>query len=393
MSQEKKKVLGRGLESLLPKRLVQEARSAHERAAEAAAKAASPVAVQEREIEQAAYGLAVHEIVKKVSEAGTEAAAAGEREQFAGLSRTEALVALAEATQLSKDNVIKAAEQIERRWGAEFAKQNKIQPGEMVIQLPVTLIERNPYQTRFTAPDDAALAELAESIKVHGVMQPVVVRPLKSPGANAELYHLIAGERRWLASKRAGKTHIPAIVRDLTPSEVMVLTIIENLHRQDLNPMQHARAFFRLMDEFRLTQDEVAQKIGVPRSAVSNYLRLTRLPEFVQKAIEDGRLTFGHAKVLLALNSNDGLELCAKKVIAGRLSVRDTEIMVEEYLRPPIAVEKPERKVDPNVRAAEEDIARALGCRVRIKDRNGRGKIEIEYKSLEDFDRVVEALK
>jgi len=126
---------------------------------------------------------------------------------------------------------------------------------------------------------------------------------------------------------------------------------------------------------------------------VGNYLRLTRLPEFVQKAIEESRLTFGHAKVLLSLGSPEAIELCAKKVTAGRLTVRETEMMVEEFLRPPIAVEKPERKVDPNVRAAEQDLERVLGCRVRIKDRNGKGRIEIEYKSLEDFDRVLEAVK
>jgi ParB family chromosome partitioning protein len=131
----------------------------------------------------------------------------------------------------------------------------------------------------------------------------------------------------------------------------------------------------------------------MPRSVVANYLRLTRLPEVVQKAIEEGRLQFGHAKVLLTLGSAEAVELCAKKVMTSRLTVRETEMLVEEYLNPPSAVAKQERQVDPNVKAAEDELRRSLGCRVVIKDRNGRGKIQIEYKSLEDFDRVITALK
>jgi ParB family chromosome partitioning protein len=374
MSQDKKRALGRGLESLLPKKP----------AATPGNGAATAAAVKQA---------TAQEIAEKVKESATEVAAAGGTAQLDEVPEREVLVALADATGLKTENVASAADMIQRRFTKEFVAEHKIKPGEMVIQLPVNLLERNPYQTRFTGAADPGLADLAESIKVHGVMQPVVVCPLKQPGPQGELYHLIAGERRWLASKMAGKTHIPAIVRDLASHEILVLTIIENLHRQDLSPMQHARAFYRLMEEFRFTQEEVAQRTGMPRSVVANYLRLTRLPEVVQKAIEEGRLQFGHAKVLLTLGSAEAVELCAKKVMTSRLTVRETEMLVEEYLNPPSAVAKQERQVDPNVKAAEDELRRSLGCRVVIKDRNGRGKIQIEYKSLEDFDRVITALK
>jgi ParB family chromosome partitioning protein len=279
-----------------------------------------------------------------------------------------------------------------RSWSPEFLEETKIQPGEMVIAIPLGLIARNPYQTRVTSADDPALEEVADSIKAHGVMQPVVVRPMQQAGPLGELYELIAGERRWLASRRAGKSHIPAIVRDVPSDQVLVLTIIENLHRQDLNPMQHARALDRLAQEFRLTQEEVAARTGLARSAVANYLRLGRLPEELQAAVADGRLGFGQAKVLLPLETSLR-DVLARKVIAGKLTVRETEALVQDYLRPKPGEPPPAPKVDPNVRAAEMELRQSLGCRVQIKDRNGKGKIVIEYNSLEDFDRVLEMLK
>jgi ParB family chromosome partitioning protein len=275
-----------------------------------------------------------------------------------------------------------------------LSEHTNVRPGEMVVEIPLELIARNPYQTRVTTADDPSLEELADSIKGQGVMQPVVVRPMKQRGAQGELYELIAGERRWMASQKAGKTHLPALVRDVPSEQVLVLTIIENLHRQDLNPMQHARALERLAEEFRLTQEEVASRTGLARSAVANYLRLVRLPEQLQAAVADGRLGFGQAKVLMSLGNTPERDLLARKVIAGKLTVRETEALLQEFLHP--KAEDPAatvRKIDPNVRAAEVELQRALGCRVQIRDRKGKGKIVIEYKSLEDFDRVLEALK
>jgi ParB family chromosome partitioning protein len=280
-----------------------------------------------------------------------------------------------------------------RQWSPEFLEETQIRPGDMVIEIPLALISRNPYQTRTTSDDDPALAELANSIKNHGVMQPIVVRPLKQAGPNGELYQLIAGERRWRASFRAEKTHIPAITRDVPSELVLVLTIVENLHRQDLNPMQHARALERLAEEFRLTQEEVAARTGLSRSAVANFLRLVRLPEELQTAVADGRLGFGQAKVLLALGTASELQLMARKIMDGNLTVRETEALLQDFFRPKEQEPRPERKLDPNVRAAEMELQRSLGCRVQVKDRNGKGKIVIEYNSLEDFDRILETLK
>ena len=274
----------------------------------------------------------------------------------------------------------------------ELPGQTHLRPGKQVVEIPLELIARNSYQTRFTAEDDPALEELAESIKVHGVFQPIVVRPNQRPGADGQLYELIAGERRWLASGRAGRTHIPAIVRDVPNQQVLVLTIIENLLRQDLNPMQHARALERLSAEFRLTQEEVAARTGLSRSAVANFLRLVRLPQPLQEAVADGRLGYGQAKVIMALGDTPDREALAHKVIAGKLTVRETEALLHDFMQPPAAKTSQPAPTDPNVRAAEMELQRALGCPVQIKDSKGKGKIVIQYKSLEDFDRIVAAL-
>ena len=174
----------------------------------------------------------------------------------------------------------------------------------------------------------------------------------------------------------------------------MEMTIIENLQREDLNPMDQAAAFERLAREFGLTQEQIAQKTGKDRTSISNFLRLLRLPPEVQALVQSGDLSFGHAKALMALDSPQAIVSLAQQVVKDGLSVRQTVEVIEELLRPaePKA-EKPARVVDPNVREAERELERALGVRVQIKDRKGKGKIVIEYHSLEDFDRVVEALK
>jgi ParB family chromosome partitioning protein len=276
---------------------------------------------------------------------------------------------------------------------SQFPDQIQIRPGETIVEIPLNLIARNSYQTRATSSDDPGLDELSESIKVHGVIQPIVVRSKAQPGPEGELYELIAGERRWLASARAGRTHIPAVIREVPNQQVLVLTIIENLHRQDLNPMQHARALERLSDEFRLTQEEVAARTGLSRSAVANYLRLVRLPHGLQDAVADGRLGFGQAKVIMALGATPDRDLLARKVITGKLTVRETEALLRDFLLPKADKPVPGPPPDPNVRAAEVELQRALGCRVQIRDANGKGRIVIEYRSLEDFDRILEALK
>ena len=256
-----------------------------------------------------------------------------------------------------------------------------------VQEIAIELIDRNPYQTRRQI-DEAALAELAASITANGVIQPIVVRQA------GERFQLIAGERRWLASQRAGKAAIPAVVKQVSNEQALEMTIVENLQREDLNPMEHARAFDRLGREFSLTQEQMAQRTGKERATIANYLRLIKLPAPVQQAIESGELSFGHAKVLVGLDSIDLILKAAQHAIEQRLSVRGLEnlILLWTSVPPEEPAAKPKPAIDPNVRAAQEELERALGCRVEVRDRSGKGKIVIHYSGLEDFDRVVEAL-
>jgi ParB family chromosome partitioning protein len=261
--------------------------------------------------------------------------------------------------------------------------------GEAVRQVSVELIDRNPYQTR-SHLDESALQELADSIKVAGVLQPITVRAV-----SGGRYQLIAGERRWLASQRAGRATVPVIVRQVSNEQAMEMTIIENLQREDLNPIEEARAFDRLGREFGLTQEQISQRTGKERSSVANFLRLLRLPVPVQAWVAGGHLSVGHAKALLGLDSLDAMLTLATRAVEKGLSVRDTEDAVTNLINPvppPMVNELKELVVDPNVREAARELERALGVRVTIKDRRGKGKIIFEYASLEDFDRIVSAL-
>src|SRR5215472_12648900 len=271
---------------------------------------------------------------------------------------------------------------------APAAAQQSVHRGEVIHQLALDLIDRNPYQTRKHV-DEAALQELADSIKATGVLQPITVRAI--PGGR---YQLIAGERRWLASQKAEKATVPAIVRQVSNEQAMEMTIVENLQREDLNPMEEARAFERLGREFGLTQEQISQRTGKERSSVANYLRLLRLPPPVQAYIEGGHLSVGHAKALLSLDSPEAMTKIAERVFQKQLSVRATEELVENLVHPPMVAPKAivERMVDPNVKEAERQLERALGVKVTITDRIGKGKILLEYSSLEDFDRILEVL-
>ncbi len=254
-------------------------------------------------------------------------------------------------------------------------------------EIPLDQIDRNPFQTR-TVVNEEQLAELAASITANGVVQPILVRPQ----ANGR-FQLIAGERRWLASKKAGKATIPAILRQVSDEQAMEITIVENLQRADLNPMEQARAFERLSREFHMTQEQMATRTGKDRASISNFLRLLRLPSSVQVRVESGELTFGHARALLALEGAEAIERAAQKVAALSLSVRQTENHVQGLLHPERTSRrepKAESPVDPNVKDAQERLQRALGLKVHIEDKNGRGRVIIEYGRLEDFDAFLE---
>jgi ParB family transcriptional regulator, chromosome partitioning protein len=256
-----------------------------------------------------------------------------------------------------------------------------------VHHIPLDQLDRNPYQTRTSSLDPAALSELAASIKAIGVVQPIVVRPVAGGR-----YQVIAGERRWEASRMSHLPTVPAIVRQVSNEQAMEMTIVENLQREDLNPMEQARAFDRLSREFGLTQEQMALRTGKDRSSIANFLRLLKLPAAVQAMVEKNQLSFGHGKVLAALESPEEIERLARRIAEQSLSVRQTEEAVTHLIQPrPPAPEKV-RIVDPNVKEAESLLQRALGVRVTINDRKGKGKILLEYSSLEDFDRILEVL-
>lgn len=260
------------------------------------------------------------------------------------------------------------------------------------MEIALDQISRNPWQTR-TVFDEIQLGELAQSIAATGVVQPILVRPV--PNSEGR-YQLVTGERRWLASRKAGKATVPAIIRQIPDEQVLEMTIVENLQRVDLNPIEQARAYQKLSQEFKLTQEQMATKTGKDRASVANFLRLLRLPEGVQAKVETGELSFGHARTLLALDSPEAITAAAQKILALSLSVRQTENYVQGLIHP----ESKEKKLkaadaqaeDPNVREAEDRLRRILGLRVKIEDNKGKGRVTIEYSNLEDFDALLTAL-
>lgn len=234
----------------------------------------------------------------------------------------------------------------------------------------------NPFQPREVF-NEAAIDDLAASIREKGLLQPLLVRPAPNGG-----YQLIAGERRFRAAQRAGLERVPISVREADDVETLELALIENLQRENLNPVEEARAFKRLGDEFRLSQEDIAARVGKSRSAVTNSLRLLQLPASVLSQLESGELSAGHGRSLLALDSAQAQTAVAREAVARRLSVRDTEKMVRERdLPPPDDVER---------RAVEADLARALGTRVHVRHRaDGSGRIIIEYFSLDELDGLL----
>lgn len=236
-------------------------------------------------------------------------------------------------------------------------------------------IAPNPYQPREVF-DEAAIEDLAASIRAKGLLQPLLVRPAGNG------YQLIAGERRFRAAQKAGLEQVPVTVREVDDVEALELALIENLQRENLNPVEEARAFKRLGEEFKLSQEDIAARVGKSRSAVTNSLRLLQLPPSVLAQLESGELSAGHGRSLLGLDSPQAQAAAARDAVARRLSVRDTEKMVRERGRP--ATDDVER------RAVEADIARALGTRVHLRHRaDGAGRIVIEYFSLDELDGLL----
>jgi ParB family chromosome partitioning protein len=273
-------------------------------------------------------------------------------------------------------------------------------PGNLVVNLAIADVDKNPFQTRYVDDDDA-LEELAASIKVNGVVQPIVVRPAEDDDGR---YVLILGERRLHASKKAGKTHVPALIRRVSAQQAAEMTIVENLQREDLSPLEQAQAFKVLSTEFNLTQQQIAERVGLSRTSITNYMRLLKLPRDVMQLLAEKRINFAKAKELLKLNGDDRIAEAAIYAVKKGMNLEQIEMLVlrMDGLLDPLpdmpGVKKKTatggaRWVDPNVRAAQTDLERTLGLRVRIRDRKGKGKIVIEYSTVDDYERVVEMLR
>src|SRR5215510_5107691 len=256
-------------------------------------------------------------------------------------------------------------------------------------EIEIEQILPNAHQPRKSFNEEG-LNELADSIRAHGVVQPVVVRPLQDG-----FFQLIAGERRWRASQRAGLTKIPAVVRESGDHAALEIALIENLQREDLNPIEEAQAYERLMLEFGLTQEEVSRRVGKNRATIANMLRLLRLPPEVQQWLRENRLTTGHAKALLSLSDLDAILESAKKIIQGDYSVRQAEMLVSRYSNRVPEAEYPaggHGAVDPNVKAAIHALEQALGTKVTVQESGGKGKIELHFFSFEEMNRLYEGL-
>jgi len=256
--------------------------------------------------------------------------------------------------------------------------------GESLTTVNIDAIQPGRYQPR-TRMDQEALGELASSIKAQGLMQPILVRSISSGN-----YEIIAGERRWRAARMAGLTEVPVVVREVGDNAALAMALIENIQREDLNPIEEAAGIQRLVDEFQMTHEAAAQAVGRSRSAVSNLLRLLSLTPSVRELLEGGTIDMGHARALLALSPQRQAE-AARTVVGKGLSVRETEQLVSHLLKDtPVA---PKRKVDRDVARLEEELSERVGTRIEIKpSAKGTGKIVVRYASHDHFDELVARL-
>jgi len=260
--------------------------------------------------------------------------------------------------------------------------QDASEPSAPLSEIPIEQLQRGVYQPR-SEFEPEALDTLAASIKAQGILQPVVVRPISQ-----HRYEILSGERRWRAAQLAGLDRVPVVIRDVPDEDAIAIALIENIQREDLNPVEEAFGLKRLQDEFGLNQEQIAQAVGRSRSAVANSLRLLNLHGDIQKMLGQGAIEVGHAKVLLGLDSADQLR-AARQVAKRGLSVRQTEALVKSWGGD--AAVKPNK--DPNVSRLEQDLSARFGARVRIHhQQNGRGRLEIQYTTLDELDGILKRL-
>ncbi|HLL75749.1 MAG TPA: ParB/RepB/Spo0J family partition protein [Pyrinomonadaceae bacterium] len=263
------------------------------------------------------------------------------------------------------------------------------QVSEDLKEIDIDLIEPNNLQPR-TRFDEAQLEELAQSIKANGIVQPILVRRV-----GGERYQLVAGERRWRAAQRAGLQKVPAVIREVPDDRMLELALIENIQRQELNAIEEAHAYKRLIETLGLTQETVAQRVGRDRTFVTNYLRLLRLPEDIQQLVEENKISMGHARALLGIDDANKQRELALNIVEQNLSVRETERAIKRIVANDEQVGiVPVKVTDPNYRAAEDKLKRRFGTKVRILPNNNGsgGKIEIQYYNDQDLQRLYEQL-
>jgi len=250
-------------------------------------------------------------------------------------------------------------------------------------QIPIDQLQRGKYQPR-THMNAEALEELAASIKAQGVVQPIVVRPLAAGN-----YEIVAGERRWRASQLAGLETVPAVVRKIPDEAAIAIALIENIQRENLNPVEEANAFTRLIDEFHMTHQQVAEAVGRSRAAVTNLLRLLMLNTDVRELLETARMDMGHARALLALEGK-AQSLAARQVVGKQLSVRETENLVRRLLAKPAGGKTKTGGIDPDIRLLTQQLSEKLGAKVRLQhSAKGKGRLVIEYNSLDELDGII----
>jgi ParB family chromosome partitioning protein len=262
--------------------------------------------------------------------------------------------------------------------------------GERLANLPLDLLQRGKYQPRIDMRPES-LSELADSIKSQGVIQPILVRPLgqRNPG-ESQRYEIIAGERRWRAAQMAGIAEIPAVIREVPDEAAVVMALIENIQREDLNPLEEARALLRLIEEFGLTHQSAAEAVGRSRAAVSNLLRLTELADEVKQLLEQRSIEMGHARALLGLTTRRQQIEVAALVAKKGLSVRDTEALVRRLLSPAAAAENAPQQVDPDINRLELELADKLGAKVLFRHTSsGKGKMVVSYNSLDELEGIL----
>ena len=381
MSKEKR--LGRGLESLLGK-----------------VAAAQPVAVDASEFgSNAAADVAssANANAANASKGATSAASASGETTLnaldAAVSNAPATVPFPTATAAPKPTPSPTRTAVDADEDEKERVLDAFAAGRAASEVPLDLIDRNPFQPRVDF-DQAEMEELAASVKRHGMIQPIVLR------RKGERFEIVAGERRYRAAKLAGWTKVPACLLDVDDRTTAELALTENIQRKDLNAIEKAVAFRNYLDQYGGTHDELAKRLDLDRSTVSNLLRLLDLPEEIQSSVRRGELTQGHARALLPLEEWDQLEL-ARRVVDERLSVRQTEKIVQEFLDgadflPPDAGKKPVAKpeVSPRVRDLEQQFRTWLGMKVKLTSNDkGKGKLVVQFNSNDEFERVYQALK